>query len=312
MAKSLTMEPFRRILIDSPESRNVTRLGDASRHRGLCSPAMEDRREPWCASLSSCPLLPDFGVRHLGIVEADTEYRFERSEPRESIFLASLLGAGNAGSAPSISPLPAGHGVLLPRGCPRTYYNTSGNHWHLVWICFEHPCPFVTGVEGSRFAIDAPVLHHTVEALIHGWDRYRNPATTLRMIEALMDLVKLHLRIQPQMETFHHAWQRIAADLGANWNVADMSALAACSPERFRRLCWDELGTSPMKHLVRRRLGRARVLLSSTSLNIEEISGQLGYSDAYSLSHAFKREFGVSPREFRGIDRARHLQERIV
>ena len=39
--------------------------------------------------------------------------------------------------------------------------------------------------------------------------------------------------------------------------------------------------------------------LQSTALSVEEIALRLGYSDAPSFSHAFKRWTGVSPRDAR-------------
>lgn len=280
-------------------SGNFTRLGEKTRHRGLCSSEVDASREPWCAHLSACPALSDFGIRHLGIVDAASDYCFERTKPLQSVFLACLRGTGYAGTAPAISLLSTGHGVLLPSGCPIAYFNASEHQWKLVWICFEQSrCP-VTGAECGAFPLDAEVFHHTLEALIVCWDRYGSVPVLHRMMESLLDLVRLHLRIRPEMRNFHHAWQAVAEDLGAGWDAGGIAALGACSLERFRRLCWREFGTSPMRHLTRLRLSRARMELSSTSLTIEEISGKFGYSDAYAFSHAFKRCFGMSPRAFR-------------
>lgn len=281
---------------------NVTRLGDETRHRGLCSTEVEGWREPWCESLAVCPLLTDFGIRHMGIVEAAADYCFERPNPLHTLFLATLRGTGYAGTPPTLSLLTAGHGILLPKGSPCTYFNASEHHWHSVWICFDRPECLVPGSEGAAFALDGEVFRQSMEALTICWERYGSAATTLRMMEGLMELVKLHLGIRPEMENFHSAWRTVGADLGAEWDAARIAALGGCSQERFRRLCWSAFGTSPMKHLRELRLHRARTVLSSTPLTIEEISGKFGYSDAYAFSHAFKRRFGMSPRAFRRGD----------
>ncbi len=278
---------------------NITRIGEQTRHRGLCAPHVEEWREPWCAQLSACPSLADFGIRHMGIVDAAADYCFQRTQPKQSVFLACLRGTGYAGTAPVIQLLSSGHGVLLPSGCPIAYFNASEHQWQLVWICFEKSASPVSGADTASFALDAEVFHHTLEALMACWDRYGNVPVMHRMTEGLMDLVRLHLRIRPEMRNFHDAWRTIAADLGADWDAARIAALGGCSQERFRRICWNAFGTSPMKHLTGLRLLRARTELSTTALNIEEISGKIGYSDAYAFSHAFKRRFGMSPRAFR-------------
>lgn len=281
---------------------NITRLGEQTRHRGLCSPDVEETREPWCADLSACPALDAFGIRHMGIVDAAADYCFQRTQSRQSVFLACLRGTGYAGTAPTISLLSGGHGVLLPSGCPNTYFNASEHEWQLVWICFEQSASPVSGVDAASFPLDAEVFLHTLEALITCWDRYGNLAVVHRMTEGLMDLVGLHLRIRPELQGFHDTWRAVTADLGADWDAARIATLGGCSQERFRQLCWSTFGTSPMKHLTGLRLHRARHVLSTTTLTIEEISGKFGYSDAYAFSHAFKRRFGMSPRAFRSRD----------
>lgn len=281
-------------------SRNVTRLGDETRHRGLCIPDTEPSTEPWCSSLSECPLLRDFGIRHMGIVDASTDYFFERIHPLQPLFLASLGGTGHISTGPAASQLPVGQGALLPRGCHRMYCNASTSQsWQFVWICFDDPSSSFPGLEGGSFSLNAAAFQHTVEALITCWDTYRCNAVSSGLISGLIDLVKLHLGIRPGMESFHKAWQTVSADLAAEWSVSSIASLCASSLERFRRLCWSELGASPMKHLSKLRLNHARMMLSSSPLTIEEISVRLGYADAYSLSHAFKRSFGVCPSTYK-------------
>lgn len=60
-----------------------------------------------------------------------------------------------------------------------------------------------------------------------------------------------------------------------------------------------ETGMSLKKHVKAELMGRARHLLAVTPLSITEISDRLGYSDVHSFSHVFKREEGISPREYR-------------
>lgn len=277
----------------------MTYVGETTRHRGLCSPGLDEGQEPWCAQLSPCQALAEIGIRHLGIVEAAEGYAFERSAPRHSLFLATLHGTGRAGSVPAIDLLPKGHGALLPKGHPTAYSNAGESPWHFAWVCFEPSCPLAAGAESARFPVDPWVFHCTLEALTASWIRYRNAAATQRMIDALMDLVKLHVRMRPELVSFHKAWDAVAADLGADWDLRRIARLGGCSQERFRLLCWDTYGISPIKHLTRLRLRKARTLLASTGMTVEEISELLGYADSYSLSHAFKKQFGISPRDYR-------------
>ena len=51
--------------------------------------------------------------------------------------------------------------------------------------------------------------------------------------------------------------------------------------------------------LNQQRMKFAATLLSTTSLSIVQVSEQVGYLDANNFSTAFKREYKLSPRQYR-------------
>jgi DNA-binding response OmpR family regulator len=62
-------------------------------------------------------------------------------------------------------------------------------------------------------------------------------------------------------------------------------------------------GHSPNEYLNIVRLKKAAELLTTTSLNISEISYKVGISDPYYFSKCFKAQFGKTPRNFRNTAR---------
>jgi len=64
---------------------------------------------------------------------------------------------------------------------------------------------------------------------------------------------------------------------------------------RFQKL----LGRTPHQELIRLRIARVRQLLMETTLTLSEIAQRVGFEHVEYLSVAFKREVGISPREFR-------------
>ena len=63
------------------------------------------------------------------------------------------------------------------------------------------------------------------------------------------------------------------------------------------------LGTSPIEYLLERRIGEARILLSSTSMSISDIASAVGFSSASYFSQRFKLITGTTPIEFRNTQR---------
>ena len=51
-------------------------------------------------------------------------------------------------------------------------------------------------------------------------------------------------------------------------------------------------------------LNKAELLILNTAKKISDIAFQCGFSDVYSFSHCFKRNFGVSPKAYREMQAA--------
>lgn len=81
--------------------------------------------------------------------------------------------------------------------------------------------------------------------------------------------------------------------------VKDLARLACLSEahfgERFRR----HTGLTPYQYLLRRRLERASTLLRTVGAPLSEIAARTGFANQSALSHAFRRQHGQSPSQWR-------------
>jgi AraC family transcriptional regulator of arabinose operon len=75
------------------------------------------------------------------------------------------------------------------------------------------------------------------------------------------------------------------------------------SRSRFAELFREQMGVPPAEFLENLRLRRARELLEHTSLNLAEIAEQSGFTSPFYLSLRFKKQFKVSPRDYRKGER---------
>lgn len=85
-------------------------------------------------------------------------------------------------------------------------------------------------------------------------------------------------------------------------NQLDMENLARQLPMgyssfriAFKKIC----GESPNQYHLKLRLNRAKDLLTTTALNINEVADQTGFESVYYFSKVFKKKMGVSPNAFR-------------
>ena len=92
---------------------------------------------------------------------------------------------------------------------------------------------------------------------------------------------------------------RVRGALDQDWPVERLAAEAALSPRGLHRHFRDATGQSPGAWLVAQRVTRARELLESTAVPIEELAASCGFGSATTLRHHFRRVLGCSPAAYR-------------
>jgi len=92
--------------------------------------------------------------------------------------------------------------------------------------------------------------------------------------------------------------------------LSDLAAHSNMSLRTFARRFTEEVGMSPGRWLIQQRVDRARNLLESTDLAVDEIAGQVGFASGSSLREHLHAALGVSPlayrRTFRGVPALNH------
>lgn len=83
------------------------------------------------------------------------------------------------------------------------------------------------------------------------------------------------------------------------WTVASFASAVGVSRAGLARHFTEQVGEPPMSYLTGWRLTLAADLLRDPDLTVATIAKRVGYSGAFALSTAFKREWGVSPQEYR-------------
>ncbi|MFJ3334854.1 GlxA family transcriptional regulator [Streptomyces sp. NPDC086766] len=81
--------------------------------------------------------------------------------------------------------------------------------------------------------------------------------------------------------------------------LADLAAHARMSPRTFARRFNDEVGLSPGRWIVQQRVARARHLLESSDLTVDQIAGRVGFATGASLRQHLHAAIGVSPQAYR-------------
>ncbi|SDK82850.1 Helix-turn-helix domain-containing protein [Glycomyces sambucus] len=95
----------------------------------------------------------------------------------------------------------------------------------------------------------------------------------------------------------------VEANLPRPLAVPDIAAAVGLSHNHLTRLFRAATGTTVVAHIRRRRLERARHLLSESTLSIPAVAAAVGVPDLQAFNKACRRELGAAPREIRAAGR---------
>lgn len=92
---------------------------------------------------------------------------------------------------------------------------------------------------------------------------------------------------------------RMRGALDRAWSVDAMAAVAGMSRRTFLRRFHETTGQAPGDWLTAERLARARGLLETTGLSVEDITTACGFGSADTLRHHFRTRLGTTPARYR-------------
>ncbi|WP_054710291.1 AraC family transcriptional regulator [Bacillus sp. JCM 19041] len=84
-----------------------------------------------------------------------------------------------------------------------------------------------------------------------------------------------------------------------NPNLQDVAAYLYLNPAYVSKRFKEETGENFTEYMSRLRMNKAIALLTDTNKKISSISEELGYKDSSYFIKVFKREFNLTPQEFR-------------
>ncbi|MCF3650833.1 AraC family transcriptional regulator [Synoicihabitans lomoniglobus] len=203
--------------------------------------------------------------------------------------------------------------LILPPHAWHRYSPEPTTGWEEWWIELEGPVVTQleeTGVLGrdarmvrpSR-AADLEVVWRQIhrrlaseQASSHDPER---GALGLQALTLVMERDAFETADEQRVGWVGQAEHELAADLRNPPGAEELARRLGVSYTHFRREFKRATGMAPHRYLSRLRLTQARRMLGSGRVTLDHVADRLGYSSAFHLSAAFKREFGMSPRDWR-------------
>jgi len=243
--------------------------------------------------------------------------RVRPSGARQTIVIICTAGEGRVILDGTAHRVAAGDAVIIPARRPHMYVADRKDPWSIWWM-------HVAGADVADLLPEpadrsaSPVLRlndvYAATALItqvvEKLDVDDTAASLYEASGAAWHLLA-HLRADRLRSgsgsgsRVHAAMAYLRENLTTTAGVTELAEMANLSPSHFAALFKSATGMGVIEYLTRVRSARARELLLTTRMSVQDIAEAVGYADPYYFSRQFRRVNGVSPRTFR----AAHLEE---
>jgi len=91
----------------------------------------------------------------------------------------------------------------------------------------------------------------------------------------------------------------VIRDQSGGLSVAELADRLYVSRDYLRHLFQDYSEMSPMQHIIRARIEKAKDLLTDPELSVAQVAAESGFESPYYFSRFFRKETGVSPSQYR-------------
>ena len=90
--------------------------------------------------------------------------------------------------------------------------------------------------------------------------------------------------------------------------VEELAGICKLNRSYFSKLFKDNMGCPPQEFLIRLRMAKAAERMQVTSDSIGDVAVMCGYPNQLHFSRAFKKRYGLSPREWRAQNQIQKKQ----
>lgn len=221
------------------------------------------------------------------------------------------------------------HNIIYANGYMNTFENKSLDTENLS-IQFS-PDAFLQLIQGSndtmqRFAerllqggpvviaqqslATSAAMQRAIQDIIHC--QYSGHLKQLFLLSKSIELLVLsadawHQAFQYQQQTYrgddreriHYAREYLINNMELPPSLSELSRIVGINEFKLKKKFKEEFNTTVFGYLSDYRLGMASNFLRDSNKSVSDIAYELGYSSPQHFSAAFKKKFGVSPREMK-------------
>lgn len=255
---------------------------------------------------SECPALALHHIAHVGVATVRTPYRIVRLDLGGTYFLACFSGSGRILLDGRWQICREGSCCIAPPHAVIAFEAIEGEEWGVSWVRYQQPPdqkPVMSASTPAMAKFGPLPIQSAILGLYYEMICGQAPATVHHWVEIIHTYVLRFAQPWQTEDRIRGLWERVAQRLDEEWSLDRLARECHLSSEHLRRLCRQELGRSPGRHLIYLRMQQAAHLLAATDDKVESVAIAVGYKNPYVFSTTFKKWVGWRPSEYRSKKR---------
>ena len=231
-------------------------------------------------------------VNCTGIVSLKQDFHNKCEKGRRDFYLIYLInGEMDLYHGDKRDQFHSGQFVILP---PNTYYeyqNLNHSHVDYYWVHF-------TGNSADNIL---RTFHRLFDEFLQPDDLFELSCSAhlTTLCTRFSRAVKGAFSPNSKSRLLAKSLQHMMLHYNESLTIPELADRANMSCGYFRLLFREVTGITPSEYITRLRLKNACMLLYQTNIPIGEIAAQVGYADQLYFSRIFRKNYGVSPSEYR-------------
>lgn len=223
-----------------------------------------------------------------------------------------LAGAGTFMADNVAYHLHAGQGFLIEPNYRTTYIADEDTPWSYVWLGFAGKGAAEL-VDQLSITAQTPVFNSTASFELADCVNHvlaiteMTPAGNLRALSQLLRFLSYIADAtisdlsssQPQRNDYVEQATQYVKEHLTTVSVNSLAAAINLNRSYLTNLFKDNLDMTPSEYIRNFRVTKARHLLESSTLRIDQIADRCGYQHTKSFARLFKQTYGISPRKYR-------------
>lgn len=261
----------------------------------------------------------DLGLYQFGWEQCKPAHSFGPAARNHYLFHYIISGKGtliandNKGNTNTFS-IKSMQGFMIFPNQITTYIADQELPWEYVWVEFDG-LRVKSILEAAGFTMDNPIYRASSKSLredmMHEMlyltqNRDSSPFHLIGHLYLFLDYLArsatgLCISNGGRLQDFYiqEALVYIEHNFQNDISIEDIAAVCGLNRSYFGKIFKKALGKTPQEFLLNYRMLKAAELLKLTSMPIGDISNAVGYANQLHFSRAFKKIYGISPREWR-------------